>query len=589
MTGPNLAAEEDKRARGLLAAGLFVVFAAVYIVFRSGYYNPDMTWQSCMAEGITSVTFPPDHLFYGVMVRWIWRAWQAVGLPGRAHVALQTVNALFGGVMVVTMFALTLRLTRRRFFAAFAAGICAKCYGMELTRRRFFAAFAAAIFGLTPYVWHHATDVETYGASKAFQLLAVYFTFLLAEGGEPRRRYRLAFTVAIFHAFAAFMQYLHVLLVPAVIVAAFVPRDGSSLATRVKTACVYLVTVGVLVWGPFLYVAITVRDVSSASELMAWLLAPDYGWPAFVRMSWLMTPLKFLSSFSSWPTPFVLPGHEAKRVVLGHISLGTYLSEHWWRIPIVGVLALLQLALLTRFVVWRKRIWPRWRSQIVVALVMILFYQGFSLYWGGGFAGHAIVAYFVLLQMAFAAVRETPREGRFTRVLAVATPWICAICAAAALLFSYVPEHDEKNNLALQETLEVAAKLSPKDMIFGPGGCLTSEYWWYFAPDRERFWLTAHLGRPGTKDPLGKLLAKADAAIAQVLKAGGKVYVHRVYADEDEVTRPWNEFLYADVHRKDVVDHFKRYKYEKAFVSHGHTYWRIVAPPEEPETREEGK
>jgi len=377
------------------------------------------------------------------------------------------------------------------------------------------------------------------------------------------------------------MQYLHVLLVPAVIVAAFVPRDGSSLATRVKTACVYLVTVGALVWGPFLYVAITVHGVSSASELMAWLMQPGYGWPAFARMSWMKTPLKFIASFTSWPTPFGLPGHEAKRVILGHIPLGTYLSEHWWRIPIVSVLALLQLALLTRFVVWRKRIWPRWRSQIVVALVMILFYQGFSLYWGGGFAGHAIVAYFVLLQMAFAAVRETPREGRFTRVLAVATPWICATCAAAALLFSYVPEHDEKNNLHLQETLEVAAKLSPKDMIFGPGGCLTSEYWWYFARDRKRFWLTAHLGSRGTKDPLGKLLAKADAAIAQVLEAGGKVYVHRIYADdEDEVTRPWNEFLFAGVHRKDVVGHFERYKYEEAFISQGHQYWRIIEPLE---------
>lgn len=562
MTGPDLATEEDKRAPGLLAVVLFVIAAAVYIALRSGYYNGDMVWQSCVAEGMTSVTFPPDHLFYGVMVRGIWRAWQAIGLPGRAHIALQTVNGLFGGVMVVTMFALTLRVTGRRFFAA----------------------FTAVIFGLTPYVWHHATDVETYGASKAFQLLAVYFIFLLAEGGEPRRRYRLAFTVAIFHASAALVQYLHVLLVPVVIVAAFVPRDGSSLATRVKTACVYLVTVGVLVWGPFLYVAIAVRGVSSASELMTWLLAPNYGWPAFARMSWMKTPLKFVSSFTSWPTPFGLPGHEAKRVILGHIPLGTYLGEHWWRIPIVSVLALLQLALLTRFVVWRKRIWPRWRNQIIVALVMLLFYQGFSLYWGGGFAGHAIVAYFVLLQMAFAAVRETPREGRFTRVLAVATPWICAMCAAAALVFSYVPEHDEKNNLHLQETLEVSAKLSPKDLMVGPGGCLTSEYWLYFSPKELRkriFWLAHHLPPKGTEDPLGTLLRETDQAIADTLEAGGRVYVHRIFADdEDEVTRPWNEFLHADVHRKDVVEHFERYKYEEAFISHDHQYWRIIAPPE---------
>jgi len=568
MTSLNLATEEDKRALGLLAAGLFVVFAAMYIVLRSGYYNPDMPWQSCMAEGIIRrVGFPPDHLLYGVMVRWIWRAWEAVGLPGRAHVALQTVNALFGGVMVVTMFALTLRVTKRRFFAV----------------------FTAVIFGLTPYVWHHATDVETYGVSKMLQLLTVYFTFLLAEGGSSRRRYKLALVVAVFHALAALVQYKHVFLVPGIIVAAFVPRDGSSLATRCKTACVYLAAVGALVWGPILYVAVTVHGVSSIAELKAWLLAPNYGWPAFARMSWMKTPLKFVSSFASWPTPFGLPPHEAKRVILGHIPLATYLSNHWWRFPIVIVLGVLQLALLTRFAVWGKRLWSRWRTEIIVALVMILFYQGFALYWGGGFGGFVVVAYLVLLQIAFVAVLEMSREGRFTRVLAVATPWICAICAAAALLFSYVPEHNEKNNPHLQETLEVAAKLSPKDMIFGPGGCLTSDYWHYFAPDRKRFWLTAHLGRRGTKDPLGKLLAKADAAIAEVLEAGGKVYVHRIYADEDEVTRPWNEFLFADVHRKDVVDHFKRYKYEEAFISQGHQYWRLLAPPEEPETREEGE
>jgi len=542
-----------------LAAALFVISAAVYIGLRSGEYNSDMVWQSCMAEGIMPMKAPADHLLYGAMVRGIWRVWQAAGLPGRAHIALQTVNGLFGGVMVVTMFAMALRVTGRRFFAA----------------------FTAVIFGLMPCVWHHATDVETYGVSKACQLLALYFTLLLAEGGKPRRRYWLAFAVAIFHAFAALMQYLHVLFVPAVIVAAFVPRDGEPLSTRVKTACVYLATVGALVWGPFLYIAVAGHGVSNISELKTWLLAPGYGWPAFARMGWMKTPLKFFSSFMGWPTPFGLPGHEAKRVILGHIPLGTYLGRHWWRIPIITVLALLQFALLTRFVVWRKRIWPRWRSQIVVALAMILFYQGFSLYWGGGFAGHAIVAYFVLLQIAFVTVCETPREGRLTRVLAVATPLICAICAAAALLFSYVPEHDEKNNLALQETLEVAAKLSPEDTMFGPGGCMTSEHWGYFAPDRKIYWLAAHIGAPGAKDPLGKLLAGADAAIAKALKRGGKVYVHRIYdAGEDEVTRPWNEFLYAGVHRKDVVDHFKRYKYEEAFISHGHQYWRILALPE---------
>ena len=93
----------DRRGAWGVATVLFVVFAALYILFRSGYYNQDMVWQSCMAEGTVTVRFPPDHLFYGVMVRGIWRAWQAVGLPGRAHIALQTVNGVFGGIMVVTM------------------------------------------------------------------------------------------------------------------------------------------------------------------------------------------------------------------------------------------------------------------------------------------------------------------------------------------------------------------------------------------------------------------------------------------------------------------------------------------------------
>jgi len=549
---------EFKRPHWIIGAALFFASACVYIVFRSGAYNGDMVWQSCMAEGTVTVRFPPDHLFYGVMVRGIWRAWQAVGLPGRAHIALQTVNGVFGGIMVVTMFGLVLRITARRMLAL----------------------FVAVFFALTPYVWHHATDVETYGVSKMFQLVAVYFTFLLAEGGAAKRRYWLAFAVAVFHAGAALMQYLHVLLVPAVLVAAFVPRDGTTLAVRVKTALVYLVTVGALVWGPFLYVAFAAKGVSSVSELMAWLLTPNYGWPAFARMGWMKTPLKFVSSFASWPTPFGLPGHEAKRVILGHIPFGTYLSRHWWRIPIVSALALLQLALVTRFVVWRKSIWSRWRSQIVVALVMMLAYQVFGLYWGGGFVSHATAGYMCLLTMAYVVIRETPCEGRFSRILATATPWMCALCAVAAFMFSYVPEHDEKNNLHLQEALNVATKVTAEDLVVSPGGCLTSEYWWYFAPELRLFRLTAHRGPRVAKGPAAHMLAASDAAITETLRAGGRVFVHRLFSeDEDEVTRPWNEFLFAGIRRKEVVGHFKRYPHLKAFESHGHLYWRITALP----------
>ena len=551
------AGPEDGQRAWPLALLLFAVSAAVYIVFRSGAYNSDMPWQSAMAEGIRPVTFPPDHLLYGPMVRGIWRVWQALGLPGRAHVALQTANGLLGGVMVATMFFLMLHLTKRRLFAA--------C--------------VAVVFALAPYVWHHATDVETYGVSKTLQFLALYFTLLLAQGGSPRRRYKMALVVAVFHALAALVQYKHVFLVPAVLVAAFVPRDGASRGVRVKTACVYLLAVGVLVWGPFLCVART-QGVEDISGLFKWLKAADYGWPAFARMGWMSTPLKFTASFASWPTPFGLPSHEAKRVLLGQIRPGTYLAANWWRLPIIAALALLQLALVIRLVSWRERMWARWRELIIVGLVVLLFYQGFSFYWGGGLGGESQLVLFLILSITFAAVLESPREGRLTRVLAVATPWICAVCTGAAFLFSHIPEHNEANNPHLTETREVAEKLTPKDLIVSPGGCLTSDYWTYFTPDVKLYLLITHVGDRRTEDPGGKMLAGADEAITKTLAAGGKVYVHRIFADEDEVTRPWNEMLYADIRRKDVVGHFERYKYEKVFVSQGHQYWRILAPPE---------
>ena len=574
--------QEDGRRALPLALLLFVVSAAIFIVLRSGAYNPDMPWQSAVAEGLRPVTFPPDHLLYGVMVRGIWNVWQALGLPGRAHVALQAANGLLGGIMVATMFALTLRLTKRRLFA-----VC-----------------TAVVFGLTPYVWHHATDVETYGVAKTLLLLALYFTFLLAEGGSSRRRYRLALVVAVFHAFAALMQYKHVFLVPAVVVAAFVPRDGAPLSVRVKTACLYLVAVGALVWGPFLCVAHS-EGIRGVGGLFTWLKAPDYGWAPFSRMGWVKTPLKFISSFTSWPTPFGLPSHEAKRVLLGHIPFRTYMAANWWRIPILAALALLQLALLTRYVVWRKRIWAKWRviqrleaeyqkwrEPIIVALVVLLFYQGFALYWGGGFGGQAVVVFFILWPMAFAAVLDTPREGRLTRVLAVTTPWICAVCMGAAFVFSYIPEHNEANNLDLTETRAVAGRVTPKDLIVSTGGCNTSEYWTYFTPEVDYYFLCTNSRDPGTDQPGRKMMDGADKLIVETLKAGGKVYVHRIFADEDEVTRPWNEMLRERIRRKDVVDHFKRYRYEKAFVHQrsdkpdGSQYWRILALPDEVEAPE---
>ncbi|MFO7898207.1 MAG: hypothetical protein R6V58_04005 [Planctomycetota bacterium] len=171
------------------AAALFLCFSILYIGLRSGQYNGDMVWQSRVAEGTKDIELQPDHLFYSPMVRAIYDAWRALGLPGRAHVALQTVNGLFGGMIVAILFLILWRLTKRASLSA----------------------FAAAFFGLTPYVWHHATDVETYASTKAFQILAIYFMFVLASRTERARPYLLAVVVAVLHALATYLQYLHVM------------------------------------------------------------------------------------------------------------------------------------------------------------------------------------------------------------------------------------------------------------------------------------------------------------------------------------------------------------------------------------------
>ena len=135
--------------------------------------------------------------------------------------------------------------------------------------------------------------------------------------------------------------------------------------------------------------------------------------------------------------------------------------------------------------------------------MIYIFYQLFALYWAGGFAVDGIVGYILILQMIYITMTEEQQPGRTTRLLLKVTPWMLAVLALAALAFSYIPEHDEARNLDLQETLAVAPRLDPeRDLMIGPGGDLTSEYWLYFAPDRKIFWLKHHEPPRGTPDSL---------------------------------------------------------------------------------------
>ena len=544
-----------------VALGLALLFATVFIVFKSGHYNQDMVWQSAQAGAIpphVEVKFPPDHLLYGATVRGIWNTWSALGLPGRPHTALQTINGMLGGIVVGTIFLIAFHLSGR--------------VGLS-------AAFASLV-AFIPYVWHHSTDVETYALSKAFQTIAVYLTLLLAAGGSKRRRYLLAISVAIFHAGAALYQYLHVLLVPAVLIAAFLGRDSASFGTRFKTAAIYLVTVGMLVWIPMILVAINIVEVQSISEFFSWLLKPNYGWPAFSRMGWMETPLKFINEAISWPTPFQLPTHEAKLALLGVTSLGGYVSDNWWRFPLLGLTAILQVALLVIGLKHRRSIWATHREPLLVALAIFVPYQLFKLYWSGGFAGQGFIGFLLVMFIMFLVVREISSTSEIERFFLKAIPAVFLLFAVGAFAFSYYPEHDESRNAALQETLAASQQLvAGKDLIVGPGSDATSEYWIYFAAEKRVFWLSHKLPPPESEDIHQHLLSRVDREIRETLSSGGRVYVHRMYANESDFTRPWNEFAFIGLEREKIITYFSRYPHREAFVVGDTTYWEITGAP----------
>ena len=545
------------------AVAIFLCFSILYIGLRTGQYNGDMVWQARTAEGLRDVDFKADHLMYGPMVRGIYLAWQAVGLPGRALIALQTVNALFGGVMIAVMFLIMWHLTKRP--------------GVSI--------FTAALFGLTPYIWRHATDVETYATNKMFQTIAIYFMFLLAMRGERSRPYLLAVAVGVFHAMAAHFQYLHVMLVPGALAACMLSVE-SGWRKRFGVAGVYLGVVGVLVWVPYLYIAFFVVEVSDLSGLWAWLVGPAYGWPAGARMGVLETPMKLGAGFLNWATPLGLPTHQAKRVLLGDNGLGAYLADFWWRIPIVLSLGAVQAGLIWRLIRSWRHIVASWRNVVIVSLFIIVFYQAFHIYWGGFFMNLAMPAYVVMLALAYVDACRNRREEKFANVLSIGVPAILAIVATAGLVFAYIPQHDPANNEALQEVKAVSSEVSTDDLVFGPGGCLASEYWAYFAPIHRTHWLEVYVGPED--DRLGFMLRRGDRAIEEVLEQGGRVFVHRLFADEDHMTRPWNEMRFAGVERKDVAGHFRRYPHEEIEIA-GYRYWEITGLPEDREVEDEAE
>jgi hypothetical protein len=477
------------RAASLVAAALFLAFVFLYLFTLSKNYSLDgLSFARLITEGDLGqpLFFQAEHLLFP-LAGWFWfSVWQLLGYDQGALLPLQVLNALLGA-LGVALFYLALRslMTRR-------AGLPAPAIGTSGTA--WFALPPALALGVSFAYWFHSTGAEDQIASNAFLLAS----FLALTWARHRSTGSWLVLAGVSLALAILLHATQVLFLPAALLALGLWRRSW------KPAALLVALSGLLVALPYALVGWLALGLRAPGGYLAWFLsAPSHG--IWGRAGWgsLWQGMKTLGA----SVASLGEGPNFRTIASGNLDLTNVLR------------VLLFLALLLGFALalaWGMRAAHRDSSITAVALVWLLSYGLFALYWAPEDIQFWIATLPPLLLLSTQAWLGLPR-------LALVGAGFIPVLLLAYNLTAMVPRSDLASNRDYARASCLATFTSQQDLIITPGWDWASAYLPYFY-QRQVFSLVDNYLLAAGRDKT-RLLAILEERMAVARARGGQVLI----------------------------------------------------------------
>jgi hypothetical protein len=466
----------SNRAAGVV---LFILVLAIYLLTLSNEPAADgLIFALDIESGEIGRLVDPTHLLLHPMGLGFYRLWQTFGWSAGAWQPSQVLNALWGSMAVLALFAITLRMKASRVTA-------------------FIIALGFAFSGGMWLLSIHAENVTPALAICLFILWIVIGLDLSKNNHTLESNF-----LAILTLIAVLFYANSVFLVP-VVLAGYFLQEGVSLERRVRHMLVYLAALFIVLL-PLL--VLMMQHAQTTEAYVRSLVSPGgygrmrpsdiaQGLYSFTRSIGLYQGLAMNDSTAL----FLNLATGAQRILFGFFY------------SILGIIVLIPLFGVIRHRHW---IWGEHRRSLILLALWSVLYAGFAIYWVPGdpsFWAHVLSAWWLIM----AIVMNAP--GLKSGLISVRTLLFAAFVALLFLnnAFSVIlPRHNLPLSPAMQTAQRIGSLTSAEDVVAVNGLEVIALEVEYFA-DRRLIWLNP---LPGSRED------SADQ-LANVLAAGITVYL----------------------------------------------------------------
>jgi hypothetical protein len=509
----------------LIYCGVGLLTTLVYLAFPTQQYSGDgMRWYA-MISGTTPLGLGgTNHLLYPALARLYFSlAHDGLGLPVSFALA-QSLNAWFGGAGIAVYAFILFKLTNR--------------WSLTLS--------GAAALALSVAYSVHAADMTEPIPSIFLSILALACTISYVTNAKQRSWRIIAAGISI--GLAATIYQSSVFTLVGVMAILVLCDAAQSWRARAGNVLVCIVVSGIVAFGIYIAAFLLSGQAHTLTESVTQSLITEneqtrgiYAELSLRRMGILFFGLggAFLG----------LRGIPSENTFLANGLTADVL----WSIGVVGWTLMTVMLMCSPYLLRRLRLAQADRHFVIALLIGLAPMLLMLIFWGARYSKLWIMPLVYLLALLSILVKSSMGQSRFASRL-VQWSWIGLVGPVIifGLVFNLPSEH-ARPNLSMQDTLDIAVRISPRDLIISDWGGAP-----YPLPVPVQTVSLVDFAFDANLDP-GQIQARLQQAIEDTLQHGGRVFF---YGMLDLTAIEWRDFFeqrlklpysFLDEYRKQAV------------------------------------